>query len=182
MKVEATTVNGRRRIKVDSGRRKVVKLIAAGGAAAIASPFVFHSARAAGRPIKIGQITPETGPIAAFGQPSKWVADQVMKFLGDGIVVAGEKHPVQIINRDSQSDPNRASEVAADLINNENVDIMVASSTSDTVNPASPASPRTIRGSRGSSVARAIRRRASSGPIISSGVSIRSPTCMPTCG
>jgi len=100
-------------------------------------PWVGQTLRAAGRTIKIGQITPETGPIAAFGQPSQWVANQVMKFLGDGIVIAGEKHPVQILNRDSQSDPNRASDVAADLINNADIDIMVASSTSDTVNPVS---------------------------------------------
>ena len=63
----------------------------------------------------------------------RWAS--VGKFLGDGIVVAGEKHPVEILNRDSQSNPNRASEVAAQLINNDRVDIMVASSTGDTVNP-----------------------------------------------
>jgi branched-chain amino acid transport system substrate-binding protein len=44
---------------------------------------------------------------------------------------------VEIVYRDGQSNPNRASEVAAQLINNERVDIMVASSTSDTVNPVS---------------------------------------------
>ena len=121
--------------KVDHGRRKLVKLMAAGGAAAVTSPWSFQSSSAAPRPIKIGMITPETGPIAAFGEPSKWVAEGVSKFLADGIVVAGEKHPVQILNRDSQSNPNRASEVAAQLINNDRVDIMVASSTGDTTNP-----------------------------------------------
>ena len=96
---------------------------------------MFQSSRAAAKTIKIGMITPETGPIAAFGEPSKWVAEGVAKALGDGIMVAGEKHPVQILNRDSQSNPNRASEVAAQLINNDKVDIMIASSTSDTTNP-----------------------------------------------
>ena len=122
-------------VDVDRQRRKFLKTAAAGSAAAIASPWMFQSSRAAARVIKIGQITPETGPIAAFGEPSKWVAEQVSKFLGDGIVVAGEKHPVQILNRDSQSNPNRASEVAAQLINNDKVDIMIASSTGDTTNP-----------------------------------------------
>ncbi len=120
---------------VDRQRRKVLKLIAAGGAGVITSPWTFQSSRAAPKTIKIGQITPETGPIAAFGEPSKWVADAVSKFLGDGIVVAGEKHRVEILNRDSQSNPNRASEVAAQLINNDRVDIMIASSTGDTTNP-----------------------------------------------
>jgi branched-chain amino acid transport system substrate-binding protein len=126
-------VKGGRSDNVD--RRKVLKLAAAGGVSAIASPWTFQSSRAASKVIKIGMITPETGPIAAFGEPSKWVAEGVTKFLGDGIMVAGEKHRVEILNRDSQSNPNRASEVAAQLINNDKIDIMVASSTSDTTNP-----------------------------------------------
>ena len=79
--------------KVDKQRRKLLKLAAVGSAGLITSPWMFQSSRAAAKTIKIGQITPETGPIAAFGEPSKWVADEVSKFLGDGIVVAGEKHP-----------------------------------------------------------------------------------------
>ncbi len=121
--------------KFNSQRRKLLKMAAAGGAGLVTSPWTFQSSRAAPKTIKIGQITPETGPIAAFGEPSKWVADEVTKFLGDGIVVAGEKHRVEILNRDSQSNPNRASEVAAQLINNDKVDIMIASSTGDTTNP-----------------------------------------------
>src|ERR1700728_471130 len=124
-----------RAVKVDKHRRKLLKFAAAGTAGLITSPWTFQSSRAATKTIKIGQITPETGPIAAFGEPSKWVADEVSKFLGDGIVVAGEKHRVEILNRDSQSNPNRASEVAAQLINNDRVDIMIASSTGDTTNP-----------------------------------------------
>jgi branched-chain amino acid transport system substrate-binding protein len=121
--------------KIDKQRRKVIKLMGAAGAGAIASPWMFQSSRAASKTIKIGMITPETGPIAAFGEPSKWVAEGVSKVLGDGITVAGQKYRVEILNRDSQSNPNRASEVAAQLINNDKVDIMVASSTSDTTNP-----------------------------------------------
>jgi branched-chain amino acid transport system substrate-binding protein len=135
MKIESELSKARRGVRVDRRRRKLVKLIAASGTAAIASPWMFQSSRAAPKTIKIGQITPETGPIAPFGEPSKWVAESVSKFLGDGIVVAGEKHPVEILNRDSQSNPNRASEVAAQLINSDKVDIMIASSTGDTTNP-----------------------------------------------
>src|ERR1700727_1358474 len=113
-------------VKIDKQRRKLLKLAAAGGAGAIASPWMFQSSRAAAKTIKIGMITPETGPIAAFGEPSKWVAEGVSKALGDGIMVAGEKHPVQILNRDSQSNPNRASEVAAPLIKNAKEDLMIA--------------------------------------------------------
>ena len=123
--------------KVDQQRRKVIKLMGAAGAGAIASPWMFQSSRAASKTIKIGMVTPETGPIAAFGEPSQWVAAGVRKTLADGITVGGQKYNVEIITKDSQSNPNRASEVTAQLINNDKVDIMTGSSTSDTVNPVS---------------------------------------------
>src|ERR1700761_2729450 len=126
---------GKRPDRIDRQRRTLLKLAAAGSAGLIPSPWTFQSSRAAPKTIKIGQITPETGPIAAFGEPSKWVAEEVTKYLGGQLEVAGEKHPIQILNRDSQSNPNRAADVAADLINNDRVDIMIASSTSDTTNP-----------------------------------------------
>jgi branched-chain amino acid transport system substrate-binding protein len=123
--------------KIDGQRRKVVKLMAASGLSAIASPWMFQSGRAAGRTVKIGMVSPQTGPIAAFGEADQFVLAGARKALAGGIKIAGEDHAVEIIYKDSQSNPNRASEVAAQLINNDKVDIMVASSTSDTVNPVS---------------------------------------------
>jgi branched-chain amino acid transport system substrate-binding protein len=115
-------------------RRTVVKGLGV-AAATLAAPKVFPTAKAAGRPIKIGMVSPETGPIAAFGEADKWVVGEIRKTLAGGITVAGENHPVQILDRDSQSSANRAAEVASQLINNEQIDIMVASSTGDTTNP-----------------------------------------------
>jgi hypothetical protein len=63
--------------KIDRQRRKLLKLAAAGSAGLIASPWLIETGHAAARTIKIGMITPETGPIAAFGEPSKWVAEGV---------------------------------------------------------------------------------------------------------
>ena len=51
------------------------------------------------------------------------------------IEINGEIHPVRIITKDSQSNPNRAAEVASQLILEEEVDLMLASSTADTTNP-----------------------------------------------
>ncbi|MGZ3410901.1 MAG: ABC transporter substrate-binding protein [Xanthobacteraceae bacterium] len=122
----------------DQDRRKVIKLIAAGGAATITSPWVFQaSSRAAGRAVKIGMVSPSTGPIAAFGEADQFVLAGARKALANGITIAGDTHPVEIIYKDSQSNPNRASEVAAQLINNDKIDLMIGSSTSDTVNPIS---------------------------------------------
>ncbi len=68
--------------KIDRERRKLLKLAAAGGAGLITSPWTFQSSRAAAKTIKIGMITPETGPIAAFGEPSKWVAEERQQVFG----------------------------------------------------------------------------------------------------
>ncbi len=51
--------------------------------------------------------------------------------LGDG-----KKHKISIIQRDTQSDSNRAGQVTGDLISNDKVDMIVASGTPDTDNPA----------------------------------------------
>src|SRR5262249_36546577 len=116
-------------------RRKVLQAM---GAGALTAPTLFaRLACTAGRAVKIGMVSPATGPIAAFGEADQWVLGEVRKALASGITIAGEQHPIEIIYRDSQSNPNRASEVAAQLINNDKVDIMVASSTSDTCNPVS---------------------------------------------
>jgi branched-chain amino acid transport system substrate-binding protein len=120
---------------VDRQRRRLVKLITATGASALASPWMFQSGRAAARSIKIGMVSPQTGPIAAFGEADQWVLAEAKKTLGDGITVAGEQHPVEILYRDSQSNPNRASEVTAQLINRDRVDMVIGSSTGDTVVP-----------------------------------------------
>jgi branched-chain amino acid transport system substrate-binding protein len=47
---------------------------------------------------------------------------------------------VQIVDKDSQSDPARSAQVANNLINGSKVDIMLATSTPETVNPVSDAS------------------------------------------
>ena len=118
------------------GRRKVLKGMAAAGVAALAtSALGARRAYAAGRTIKIGFVSPETGPIAPFGEADNFVLEGVRKAIGDGIVINGMKHPVVIIQKDSQSKANRASSVAAELISGDKVDILVAGSTADTTIP-----------------------------------------------
>jgi len=116
-------------------RRTVVKAIGAGAAGVLLAPSGIVMGQTRGRPIKIGMVSPQTGPIAAFGEADNWVLTEIRKTLANGVSVAGAQHPIEIIYKDSQSNPNRASEVAAQLINNDRVDVVVASSTGDTVIP-----------------------------------------------
>jgi branched-chain amino acid transport system substrate-binding protein len=89
--------------------------------------------------IKIGYVSPQTGPLAPFGEADKWVIDQMKAAFKDGIMVGGKKLPVEIILKDSQSNPNRAGEVANDLILKDRVSLMLTAGTPETANPVSDA-------------------------------------------
>ena len=117
------------------GRRNTLKTLAVGAGTLAAPALMLKSAHAQSRTIKIGFVSPQTGPIAAFGEADKFVLDGVKAALAKGINVAGKNYPVEIISKDSQSNPNRAAEVTNQLINNDKCDIILGSSTSDTVNP-----------------------------------------------
>ena len=116
-------------------RRDVIKLL---GATAIAGPAILHgtTAKAAtSKIIKIGHVGPQTGALAPFAEADPFILDQIRTALAKGITNGGVTYGVQIISKDSQSKTNRASEVAADLILKEKVDLLVASSTPETTNP-----------------------------------------------
>src|SRR5262245_2227003 len=121
--MEAGTIN----------RRTVVKT----ALTAIAAPAVLNviPVNAQSRVIKIGHVSPRTGPIAPFGEADPYILDQIQKLVEKGISSGGRTYPVQIISKDSQSSTSRASEVAADLILRDKVDLIVAASTPDTTNP-----------------------------------------------
>ena len=119
-------------------RRSMLKLGA--GAALAASPLLSTLAHAAAdRTIKIGYVSPQTGPLAPFGEADRFTIQQMQAVLKSGISVGGKTLPVSIIVKDSQSNPNRAGEVASDLILREKVDIMLVSGTPETANPVSDA-------------------------------------------
>lgn len=90
-------------------------------------------------PLKIGFISPISGPLAGFGQTDGYVLEQVRKAMEGGVTINGQGYAVEILDRDTQSDPARAGQLARDLINNDGVDIMIAVSTPETINPVSDA-------------------------------------------
>jgi len=97
--------------------------------------------------IKIGWPVPLTGGIASFGEPDPWVAQQVEDYVNNkmgGIYLSeyGKKIPIKIIQRDTKSDADFASTVAAELITKEQVDLMVVLHTPATVVPVSTQSER----------------------------------------
>src|SRR5215216_1137119 len=121
--------------KTHSGvsRRALVKA----GLGALAAPAVLRviPANAQSRVIKIGHVSPRTGPLAGFGEADGFILGQVQGILENGLQVAGRTYKVEVLSKDSQSNASRAAEVASELILRDKVDLIVAASTPDTTNP-----------------------------------------------
>jgi len=87
--------------------------------------------------IRIGYVSPRTGALAPFGEADRFVAAALGEFFAaNPLQVGGRPHQVEIITRDSQSDANRAADVAAGLLD-EGVHMMLVSATSETTNAVS---------------------------------------------
>ncbi|MDZ5452161.1 ABC transporter substrate-binding protein [Labrys sp. ZIDIC5] len=109
-------------------RRHFLKTTAAAGATA-AFGGLAQPAIAAGAAIKLGYVSPQTGPLAAFAEADKFIIDG---FLA-ATKAAGANF--EVIVKDSQSNPNRAAEVAKELVVDSQVNLMLVASTPETTNP-----------------------------------------------
>ena len=89
----------------------------------------------AGGTIKIGYISPRTGVYAGFTDGDPFVLAQMRQQFANGIQVGSSTYKVEIIDKDSGSDPQKAGQLADDLINQDKVDLILATSTPETVNP-----------------------------------------------
>jgi branched-chain amino acid transport system substrate-binding protein len=107
-------------------RRTFLRNTAATGltlaASGLAAPAIAQGAK-----IKLGYVSPQTGPLAGFAESDSY---NINAFLGTD---AGKNF--EIIVRDSQSNPNRAAEVAKELIVNDEIDLMLVASTPENTNP-----------------------------------------------
>ncbi|RUX07785.1 MAG: ABC transporter substrate-binding protein [Mesorhizobium sp.] len=89
--------------------------------------------------LKVGFVSPRTGPLGGFGETDGYVLDLARKALAGGIELGGKKYSVEILDQDTQSDPSRAGQLAKDLINNQAIDLMLAVSTPEVINPVADA-------------------------------------------
>ncbi len=119
-------------------RRGFVRLAALSGAAALAGCGTSTSLGDR-QAIRLGYVSPQSGPLFAFGEADTFVIDGAKGAFRDGLQIGRRSHPVEILVRDSQSDPKRAGEVARDLIARDQVDMMLVSSTPETTNPVADA-------------------------------------------
>jgi len=86
--------------------------------------------------ITIGWIHPLTGPLAGFGAPDNWVISKIMQTTPykNGFKIGGKTYSVTIKSYDTQSSPTRAGDLAKTAILSDGVNLLLASSTPETVN------------------------------------------------
>ncbi len=130
---DATASDAERLVPRTITRRRFIK----GGAAAVAGLGALRAgpARGAEREIKIGYVSPRTGPLAGFGEADEFILAGLEQAFKDGVAIGAKRHPIKLLVKDSQSNPNRAAEVASDLILNGKIDLMLVASTPETTNP-----------------------------------------------
>ena len=107
-------------------RRNFLKTTAATGVV-LASGGLAMPAIAQGAKIRLGYVSPQTGPLAGFAESD---AFNIETFLA---TEAGKNFEVLV--KDSQSNPNRAAEVAKELIVDDEIDLMLVASTPENTNP-----------------------------------------------
>lgn len=108
-------------------RREFMQSTAAVAAvAAVAASGFAAPAIASGAKIKLGYVSPQSGPLAAFSEADTFIIDGFLGTAGDDF---------EVIVKDSQSNSNRAAEVTRELIVEDEVDMMLVASTPETTNP-----------------------------------------------
>ncbi|MFM9441090.1 ABC transporter substrate-binding protein [Streptomyces acidiscabies] len=123
-------------------RRTVLRALGLGAAAAGAAPLLSAcggglkgSGTTSGDTIRIGYVSPRTGAYAAFAESDSYILKQARAAFAKGITYGGTTYKVQILDRDTGSDPQQAATIADELISQQGVDLMLVTSTPETVHP-----------------------------------------------
>ena len=116
-------------------RRTLLKYSAVTGAAlsvGLNSPAIAQT-----RAIKLGYVSPLTGRSQLSRKRTTSSSPISRKATKAGVKIGNATVPVEVVVKDSQSNPNRAAEVAKDLIVQDKIDLMLVASTPETTNPVS---------------------------------------------
>ena len=93
--------------------------------------------------IKIGYVNPTTGALAGNGEGCEWAVKQITDYVKEHpITVDGKEKTIDVIVYDSKSDQNTCTEMAQKLIEEDNIDLMIAIQTPNTVIPVAQVAER----------------------------------------
>ncbi len=81
------------------------------GLGMLAVPAVLRAipANSQSKTIKIGHVSPRTGPLAGFGEADGFILDQVRGILAKGLESGGKTYPVEIVSKDRAARAHRKS-------------------------------------------------------------------------
>jgi branched-chain amino acid transport system substrate-binding protein len=126
-------------LNLEMTRRKLLQGAGMATAAALAAPAFVRNAFAAGETINIGWINARSGPLSPFSEADQYVLGLVNAALKGGVEIGGKTYAVNFVLKDTQSDPVTGSKVAKELISADKVDLVLTSSTPETINPVADA-------------------------------------------
>lgn len=104
-----------------------------------AAAALLFAAGAQAETIKIGYISPLTGSHAEFSETDPFVLKKMKALLKSGLTIGGKKYDVKIIEKDSQSSTDRASNLAAQLILKDKVDLLLVQDSLSSITAADQA-------------------------------------------
>jgi branched-chain amino acid transport system substrate-binding protein len=102
---------------------------------ALATSAIFAPAVRAARALKLGYVSPRTGPLAAFAEADNFAISSFLETVKGGLKIGNATYPIEVIVKDSQSSASRAADVARELIVGNKIDLMLVASTPETTNP-----------------------------------------------
>ena len=93
------------------------RIFLAGTAATLAAPAILSSTRAYAQSptLRVGHVSPRTGPLAAFAEADDHIIAGIQEAFAGGLENNGRAWNIEIISKDSQSNPNRGSRGRSDL-------------------------------------------------------------------
>lgn len=124
-------MNDRRggKAKPPTMNRRELLAASAAGLVALTFPVGVNSARADGKPIKIGCLAPFTGPSSRTGENIRQGTMMAIEDArADGeipLTVDGEKRDIEIVLVDDQSDPEKGVLALRDAVSREGVEFMI---------------------------------------------------------
>src|SRR2546428_3454307 len=124
-------------------RREVLRTIGGGALALSAADLlaacgeIKGSSTTSSGTIVVGYVSPQTGALAGFASGDNFVLSQVRgtSTYKNGFKLGSKTFDVKIVVKDTQSSPDRASQVARELILTDKADLILTSSTPETTNP-----------------------------------------------
>jgi branched-chain amino acid transport system substrate-binding protein len=95
-------MNGNMRNRNSGYDRRHILRGLAGGVAATSAMTLFGPSVHAAKPIKIGYVSPKSGPLAAFAEADDFVLGEFRKSVKDGLRLGSQTYQIEVVTKVSR--------------------------------------------------------------------------------